>query len=56
MTQFNIPLSCPSCDGRMYVASYDSSLKILKNRSWQVCYQCGFERETEQFKKELITV
>jgi len=56
MNQVSIPLSCPSCDGRMYAVRYDSLLNILKERGWQVCKQCGFERTTEDFKKELLTV
>jgi len=30
MNQINIPLPCPSCDGKMYATSYDAPLKILK--------------------------
>lgn len=56
MGKFNIPLSCPSCDGRMYAASYDATLNILKQRSWQICNNCGFERTADDFKKELFTV
>ncbi len=56
MNQINIPLACPSCDGNMYDESYDTPLKNLKERSWQVCKECGFEQSTDDFKKELWTV
>jgi len=56
MSQINIPLSCPSCDGKMYAVSYDAPLKILKERSWQVCKECGFEQQADDFKRMLLTV
>jgi len=56
MNQINIPLACPSCDGKMYSIRYDAPLKILKERSWQICKECGFEQSTDDFKKELWTV
>ena len=56
MKQINIPLSCPSCDGKMYVTSYDAPLKILKERSWQICRECGFEQTADEFKRGLWTV
>ncbi len=48
-----IPIPCPSCGGKMYSVSYEAPLKILKHRSWQVCRECGFERNSEEFKKLL---
>jgi len=56
MKQFSIPLSCPSCDEKMYSVRYDAPLRILKDRSWQICKNCGFERTIDDFKKELFTV
>jgi len=56
MYQIDIPITCPSCEGKMYLVQYDATLKILKERSWQLCKQCGFERSTDDFKKELLTV
>jgi C4-type Zn-finger protein len=56
MKQINIPLSCPSCEGKMYSVRYDAPLKILKERSWQICRRCGFERNTDDFKRGLLTV
>jgi len=56
MNTLDIPLDCPSCNGRMYATSYDASLKILKDRSWQVCKDCGFEQLADDFKRKLWTV
>jgi len=56
MNQINIPLSCPSCTGKMYSVKYDAPLKILKERSWQICKSCGFQRSTDDFKRRLLTV
>ncbi len=56
MNQINIPMTCPSCYGKMYSIRYDVPLKILKERSWQICKECGFEQSTDDFKKELLTV
>ncbi|MCZ6582399.1 MAG: hypothetical protein O6761_04420 [Thaumarchaeota archaeon] len=51
-----IPVSCPKCDSGMFRVGYDAPLKILKERSWQICKECGFERSTEDFKRSLLTV
>ena len=54
--QIDIPLSCPSCGGKMYSVSYESALPVLKKRSWQVCRECNFERDSEDFKKSICCV
>ena len=51
-----IPLSCPKCGARLKAVSYDVLLNILKKRSWHICTECDFEREAEDFKKELLTI
>lgn len=56
MSKFDIPLPCPSCGGKMYVTSYKAQLNILKKRSWQICVNCDFEQQTNDFKKKLFTV
>ncbi|CAD6518032.1 conserved hypothetical protein [metagenome] len=33
--------------------SYETALSILKKRSWQVCKECNFERNSEDFKKSI---
>jgi len=52
----NIPLPCPECGGRMYSVGYQATIKILKNRTWHVCKECDFERDTEDFKRALFCV
>ena len=54
--QIDIPLSCPSCGGKMYSVSYEASFTMLKKRSWQVCKECNFERNTEDFKKSICCI
>jgi len=51
--KIDIPIPCPRCGGKMYSVGYHSSLRILKSRTWQVCKNCNFERDTEDFKKTL---
>jgi len=51
--EIDIPLSCPSCGGKMYSVSYDVAISILKKRTWQVCKECSFERNVEDFKKAI---
>lgn len=54
--KIDIPLFCPTCDGRMYAVSYDPPLKILKDRSWFVCKSCDYDILAEDFKKTLFTI
>lgn len=54
--KIKIPLTCPKCGGSMSSISYDPVLPILKHRSWQCCDSCKFVRETDEFKKGLLTV
>ncbi|HSA76531.1 MAG TPA: hypothetical protein VLE02_03210, partial [Nitrosarchaeum sp.] len=56
LMKIDIPLQCPSCGGKMYSVSYDASFSILKKRSWQVCKECNFERDSESFKKAICCV
>ena len=51
--KIDIPLPCPSCGGKMYSDNFESSFSILKKRSWQVCKECDFERNTDEFKKTI---
>ncbi len=53
MMKIDIPLPCPSCGGKMYSVSYEPTLSFLKNRSWQVCKECNFERNSDDFKKSI---
>ena len=54
--KIDIPLKCPKCLGSMYSVCYDAPLKILKRRVWQICNACGFERDAEDFKRELCSI
>lgn len=51
--KIDIPLPCPSCGGKMYSISYESKFPILNKRSWQICKECSFERDSEDFKKSI---
>lgn len=52
--KINIPLACPVCGGKMYSVNYETPFPVLKNRSWQVCKECRFERTTDEFKKSIF--
>ena len=54
--EWKIPLACPNCDGTLSLLGYTVQLKILKARYWHVCDNCGFDRNVEDFKKELFSV
>ena len=51
--QIDIPLDCPSCGGKMYSTKYETTISVLKQRSWHVCKDCNFEREIEDFKNSI---
>ena len=51
--KIDIPLQCPKCGGKMYSINYESVISILNKRSWQLCKECNFERNTEEFKKSI---
>lgn len=52
----SIPLSCPKCGAKLKAVRYDVLLNVLKKRSWHICTACNFEREVDDFKKELLTI
>ena len=56
MNTLDIPLPCPSCSGKMYSTRYEALLNVLRERSWQICKNCDFEQQTDDFKKKLLTV
>ena len=51
--KIDIPIPCPSCGGKMYSVSYEPALRLLKKRSWQVCKECNFERNVDEYKKTI---
>jgi len=52
----NIPVPCPNCGGKMEIITYDTTLRILKDRQWHSCKDCSFEQSVDDFKNELITI
>ena len=52
----SIPLSCPKCGAKLQAVRYDVLLNILKKRSWHVCTVCNYEREVDDFKRELCCI
>ena len=51
--KIDIPLPCPNCGGMMYSVNYETTFSLLKKRSWHVCKECNFERDSEEFKKTI---
>lgn len=53
----NIPsLACPKCHLKMFMhVRYDPVIKLLKDRDYVVCGNCGFSKETEQLKDMIFT-
>ena len=51
-----IPLSCPDCSRTLSMVQYSGPLKFLKSLSWHICKYCKFVRDTDDFKKVLLTV
>jgi C4-type Zn-finger protein len=51
-----IPIACPRCNGKMIALRYKSALNFLKERSWQICKECKFQRTADDFKNSLLTV
>jgi len=51
-----IPLRCPKCEGKLIAVKYSPFLKVLKDRGWHFCNECGFQQSVEKFKKMLLTV
>ena len=49
-------MPCPKCDGKMIGVKYDAPLKILSERSWNTCIECGYEIDVAKWKKSLFTV
>ncbi|HXG13939.1 MAG TPA: hypothetical protein VNK25_02285 [Candidatus Nitrosotenuis sp.] len=51
-----IPLLCPKCYGKLVAVKYVVSLRVLKERCWHICKSCGFERDVEDFKRNLFSI
>ena len=53
---FSIPLSCPKCESEMIAVKYHDPSLIFDEHSIQTCKECVYQIQTEDFKKELLTV
>jgi len=53
---FSIPLSCPKCEGKMIAVKYDDPSQIYDEHSIQMCKECDYQIQTDDFKMQLLTV
>jgi len=53
---FSIPLLCPKCEGKMIVVKYNDPSQIFDEHSVQTCKECDYQIQTDDFKKQLLTV
>ncbi len=53
---FSIPLSCPKCESKMIVVKYHDPSQIFDEHSVQTCKECDYQIQTDDFKKQLLTV
>ena len=49
-------MPCPKCGGTMYGSRYEARLKILSERTWNTCIECGYEIDMSKWKRSLLTV
>ena len=53
---FSIPLSCPKCESEMIAVKYHDPSLIFDEHSVQTCKKCDYQIQTDDFKKQLLTV
>jgi len=53
---FSIPLSCPKCEGKMIAIKYSDPSQIFDEHSVQMCKECDYQIQIDDFKKQLLTV
>ena len=53
---FSIPLSCPKCESEMIAVKYSDPSQIFDEHSVQMCKECDYQIQTDDFKKQLLTV
>ncbi len=53
---FSIPRSCPKCAREMSAVKYNDPSKIYDEHSVQLCKECDYQIQTDDFKKQLLTV
>ena len=51
----DVHMQCPKCGGNMVGVRYDTSLRILPERSWNTCMSCGHDVDMLQWKMRLFT-
>ena len=52
----DVAMKCPKCGSNMIGVCYESSLKILQERSWNTCTQCGHEIDIAKWKRQVLSV
>ena len=49
-------MPCPRCGEKMIGVKYNATLKILQERSWNTCVECGYEIDIAKWKRSILTV
>ena len=53
---FSIPLPCPKCEGKMIAVKYADPSQIYDGHNIQMCKECEYQIQIDDFKKQLLTV
>ncbi len=53
---FSIPLPCPKYESEMIAVKYHDPSQIYDEHSVQLCKECDYQIQVDDFKKELFTV
>ena len=53
---FSIPLSWPKCEGKMIAVKYHEPSLIFDEHGIEMCKECDYQIQTDDFKKQLLTV
>ncbi len=53
---FSIPLSCPKCEGKMIAVKFGDPSQLFDKHGVQICKECDYQIQTDDFKKQLFTV
>jgi C4-type Zn-finger protein len=48
-----LQIGCPVCGDSLFYTKYVAPLKILSERSWHYCRNCGYEMEFGKLKKSM---